>query len=900
MSCKSSLHILLLASLLFTNLALSPNSAASHGPLDVQTAVIFYVKPGGDGDCTSWDKACDLQAALTKTSNPNQIWVAAGTYKPTTGTDRTATFQLKSGVAVYGGFAGAETALQQRDWTAYLTILSGDIDGDGSPAGNSYHVVTGSGQDANAVLDGFTITGGNANDNSSPNNKGGGMYNDNGSPTLRNLIFHNNSANLGGGMYNNNSSPTLTNIVFQDNSAFGGGGMYNDKSSPILTNVTFQANLGRDGGYGGGMVNSSSSPILTNVILWGNIPNQISDYDSTPYVTYSLIQGGGYEDESNLNADPLFIDSAAGNLRLQSGSPAIDTGDNDAIPPGVTTDLDGSPRIVKFTDEPEATIDIGAYEAQVGGPIIYVNKHAPGPVRDGTSWAQAFTGLQQALAAASGEAHQVWVAAGTYYPGFGRAATFHLKSGVAVYGGFAGTETALTQRDPAANLTILSGDINRDGQLAGSAYHVVTGSGTDATAMLDGFIITAGNADGSELDKFGGGMLNLSGSPTLTDIVFKDNSASDSGGGMYNRDYSSPTLKDVTFQANSAETNGGGMFNHQNSSPILTNVNFQGNSAVKNGGGMANIGSSSPNLTDVTFQGNSAEHGGGLANLINSSPMINNVVFQDNTARYGGGMHNFASSPNLTSVTFHANSAVSEGGGMHNFASSPTLTSVTFQANSGRDGGGMYNWDSSPTLTNVSFEDNSSLRDGGGIYNKSNSKPTMTNVVFQANAAAANGGGMFNIDSSPTLVNVTFHANSAVYEGGGTFSDNSTLTLTNAILWGNTPDLIYSDDNSSLVVSYSIIEGPNVYPGEGNKNVDPLFVDTAAGSLRLQATSPAIDAGNNLAVPPGVTTDLDGKPRFVDFKWLGVAAVDMGAYEAQDPPPPVVEYGVYLPLVVRR
>ena len=88
---------------------------------------ILYVKEGGTGDCSSWENACDLQDALGDAETGNEIWVAEGTYYPTDSTDRTVSFKLKNGVALYGGFAGTETARDQRDWVVNPTILSGDL-----------------------------------------------------------------------------------------------------------------------------------------------------------------------------------------------------------------------------------------------------------------------------------------------------------------------------------------------------------------------------------------------------------------------------------------------------------------------------------------------------------------------------------------------------------------------------------------------------------------------------------------------------------------------------------------------------------------------------------------------------------------------------------------------------
>ena len=473
------------------------------------------------------------------------------------------------------------------------------------------------------------------------------------------------------------------------------------------------------------------------------------------------------------------------------------------------------------------------------------------PVAQGSgncsSWTNACT-LQTALTnAVSGD--EIWVKRGVHYPGAAgnRNATFTLRNGVALYGGFAGTETSRNERNWQTNLTILSGDIDRndintDGNYiaetwndiqGNNAYHVVTGGGTNNTAVLDGFVITAGQANYR-----GGGMYNDSSSPTLSNLTFSGNTATWDGGGMYNYDNSNPTLTNVTFSGNTALSyHGGGMYNDL-SNPTLTNVTFSNNFAGNTGGGMSNE-SSAPTLTHVTFSGNSAE--------------------------FGGGMENTSSSPTLTNVIFNNNFADYSGGGMDN------------------------TWGSSPTLMNVIFSGNyvtGSDGEGGGMYNGVFGDPTLINTLFYNNSAAY-GGGMYNNGSSPELVNVTLSGNSATNQGGGIYNgthtgygESSKTTVTNAILWGNNASLgreIYNEGTSTITATYSIIRGG--WPGTGNLNANPLFVDAPSGNLRLQPGSPAIDAGNNAAVPAGVTTDLDGNPRF-DY------TVDMGAYEYQAGPGP--------------
>ena len=169
-----------------------------------------------------------------------------------------------------------------------------------------------------------------------------------------------------------------------------------------------------------------------------------------------------------------------------------------------------------------------APEIVVGG-TIYVDTTRNG---DGSSWADAYKYLQDGLAAAT-SGDEIWVAEGIYTPdassadpgGSGdRDATFGLINGVGIYGGFPAGGGVWEDRDPNAYQTILSGDLNGDDvdftNNGDNSYHVVRATGTDATAVLDGFIITAGNADGSGIDGDGGGMYNYQSSPTVTHCTF--------------------------------------------------------------------------------------------------------------------------------------------------------------------------------------------------------------------------------------------------------------------------------------------------------------------------------------------------------------------------------------------
>jgi parallel beta-helix repeat protein len=279
----------LMGALVAVALAAALALIASGGQDSLAAGTIYVdVDATGANNGSSWEHAfTNLQHALDMAVAGDQIWVAEGIYKPVVEHggvgDRYKSFQMKNGVALYGGFdpSVGVIAFEDRDWVSYVTILSGDLGTAGDASDNCYHVFyhpAGTALNSRAVLDGFTITGGNASELSWPDFAGGGMFNDGSSPSLTNCTFLGNSAtDYGGGMYNyESSSPLLTNCTFQNNSATGGfgGGMFNESgSSPVLASCTFQDNSAV---YGGGMYNSSylpatpTEPTLTRCTFSGN------------------------------------------------------------------------------------------------------------------------------------------------------------------------------------------------------------------------------------------------------------------------------------------------------------------------------------------------------------------------------------------------------------------------------------------------------------------------------------------------------------------------------------------------------------------------------------------------------------------------------------------------------
>ena len=459
------------------------------------------------------------------------------------------------------------------------------------------------------------------------------------------------------------------------------------------------------------------------------------------------------------------------------------------------------------------------------------------------SWFSAATDLQVAIelaAETAGGPHQVWVKKGVYKPQFNphsetdpvpREYCFALRNNIGVYGGFAGAETALEQRDPATNQTILSGDRGigdtwADGTSIVDGYGVfnppptgdpsqdlpVLNSSTncyhaiynplqtpiiDASAILDGFIVTGGNANGSGSNANGGGMYNILSSPALTNCIFSGNSALDDGGGMRCYLGSPPTLANCAFFGNSAMRDGGGMQCYIGSPPTLTDCAFFGNSAMRDGGGMQCYIGSPPTLADCAFSGNSA-------------------------MRDGGGMQCYvASPPTLSDCAFSSNSATRDGGGMQCYVASP------------------------PTLADCAFFGNSATRDGGGMQCYVASPPTLANCTFSGNSTIGDGGGMHSyLESPPALTNCTFNSNSA-QTGGGIYGPG--VMATSSIFWDDSGGEFSSCTDFSNI-RYSISSGSISGFGPGCSNSDPLLGDFGyyggvTNCCPISSGSPAIDAG---------------------------------------------------------
>ncbi|MEY3367202.1 MAG: hypothetical protein RI973_357 [Bacteroidota bacterium] len=480
----------------------------------------------------------------------------------------------------------------------------------------------------------------------------------------------------------------------------------------------------------------------------------------------------------------------------------------------------------------------------------YVTQTGSGSM-DGSNWANALAGTQIQTALNDPCIKEIWVAAGTYHPtntvggATDRHKAFQLKNGVALYGGFAGNEGQdfdLSLRD-FSNETILSGDLGTAADESDNSFHVIhhpSGSNLDSTAIIDGFVISFGNANGSGSETNGGGMLNDGNSPKVRNCVFSYNKAAVAGGGVDNKN-SSAKFEDCSFFFNEATNGGGGVTNESGGSPSFSNCTFDGNSAITgNGGAVYNL-TVSPEFNNCSFANNTASgRGGAIFNFTGSNPVYRGGSIYGNSAPNGGGVvHQGSGTSKYIGVTFHSNLAIegSAGSGGAVFVDgscTSELVNCLLYFNSSTSYGGAAYLHTGGTLKVVSTTlSKNSSNSGGGIYSNSGSNLDLYNSIAWENLASYWGHEIFEVDPNG------FNAYNSCFANG--FYD----------IWE------------------SAVETNCVH-------TNPRFRDAANDDFTLFGASPCVNTGDSSYVnAPNtvVTTDLRGEDRVMQGN------TDMGCYE---------------------
>jgi uncharacterized repeat protein (TIGR01451 family) len=912
-----------LVALLFLFLA-TPTAQAQAGVIYVDDDSACAATCGG-----SWATAYpNLQDGLAAATPGSEIWVAAGIYYPDEGAgqtdnDRNSTFQLLNGVALYGGFAGTETQRSERDWEANVTVLSGDVEGDditnpdgvldnvsGIVSNNVYHVVTSSGTDNSAILDGFTITGGNAHAEHPVDGTGGGLHNDSGSATLSNLVFQANRAAIGGGIGNAMGALALENVRFSSNEAYAGGAMFNsgypllpsvdatgDKpildatGAPSLNEVAFLENRAE---FGGGMVNDLISPTLT----------------STTFISNTADWGGGlynYESNTQLN-NAIFI----GNEAFYEGGGML----NDFSSPTLQNSL----FYLNYADAGGGMSNFNVLSSPPPAAAASSSERyqSPGlsPDRRESFQEQELVSAPQ-LTSVTFISNAANIGAGLYNilstPVLSDVTFTRNDAAEGGGGAFMGTEPPPT------------GGLEATFKSAQTTMHAP--SLTNVT-----FISNTG--------AIGGGLYTFNISPTLKGVSFSDNFGL-VGGGLASLG-GNPALEDVTFTANFGLIGGGLLTAPEDLSgeiggeepppPLPESFNAMESSGDWDLEFFENLaleatGSGSMQVNRATFINNGAFAFGGAVASLTTGPQLTNVHFENNAAgMYAGAMFDVAGNSSMfEGESSESSSAEANGAGV------TSLTNVTFISNTvveidlGEGGAGaLYHigdqvlqstsssidGDTSINLLNVSFTGNSAPVAGAALFDSAT--PALVNVLFNGNYAAA-AGAMGSVNSNPILTNVTFAGNYASDTAGALLIESGFPLIQNSIFWANEDasgsgaSIVTS--NAGPVFSHSLIQGSGGSgagwdgslgtDGGGNIDADPLFVrepdpgdgdwsthdDNDYGNLQLQTGSPAVDAGDNSADLDGdgagtmtiadIPEDLAGDPRIV------FGTVDMGAFEQQ-------------------
>ncbi|BBO84830.1 hypothetical protein DSCO28_53960 [Desulfosarcina ovata subsp. sediminis] len=482
-------------------------------------------------------------------------------------------------------------------------------------------------------------------------------------------------------------------------------------------------------------------------------------------------------------------------------------------------------------------------------PIWYVDANVANS-GNGKSWGEAFKTINEALNVAV-DGDEIWVAAGTYVPGTARSNTFQLRSNVALYGGFEGTETELDQRDWKNNQTILSGDINGDDEdfinNNENVYHVVRGSDN---VVIDGFTIIGGNANGTGSEVYGGGIYSNGTDVTIQNCTLKNNNAT-SGGGAIFLSGSNIAISHSIIKNNQGGYYGGGIY-MKASSPTLKGLIFQGNSSG-NGGAIFITENSSPLIISCTIESNTATYwGGGIYLGSASNSELNNCIISNNEAGIddslvdyygGGGIAAFESTMNLNNCVILKNLCC-HGGGIYSLGSSAiaNLNNCTFTENTGKYGGAISQIEGQMHINNGIFwnnhaESGNEIRNRNAILNIgfSNISGGIQGIINIGGSLNDNGA---NIDLDPLFVDpdgidniqgneddnfyLSFSSpciNSGTIEG----ADFNDMGAYPAVTVGSTGD--FTSIEAALENINSFEQGGSILVNSGNYLTDRLVID---------------------------------------------------------------------------
>ncbi|MCX7049710.1 MAG: right-handed parallel beta-helix repeat-containing protein, partial [Candidatus Sumerlaeota bacterium] len=567
--------------------------------------------------------------------------------------------------------------------------------------------------------------------------------------------------------------------------------------------------------------------------------SSVSSLASLTYTAAFNVAFSAYDDDSGLKEIRLFY-------RLNGGSwtqypDAMTTYSISNSPISFNSALTGGDGIYEFytiatdkagnVESAPASADSRTHVvSSFSGSRVYVNQNATG-LQTGFDWPNALTSISEANSIAIHySVPEVWVATGAYY------ACITLGSDIAIYGGFAGTESSLGERNITSNVTSIK---------SWSTGYPTIKMDTITTAVLDGFMI-AGSA------------MNPA-----------------AGGGVYCKGLNASCLIANCSIANNSASSGGGIY-FLTASPRIVNCAISGNSAT-NGGGIY-ISGGAPAFSNCRISGNTAPSGGGVYANASNANFINCIISGNQASQYGGGAfcnNSSAPYPSFINCTVSDNSAISSGGGIlcQNY-SSPAITNTIFARNT-RQAIYEQSVNADPVVKNCLFNGNPD-----GDYCDENTASITGAAAINAlpgNSGNVSGSPKFKMDG--TLAITGTWTTAPAYDSSlkqTVLTDSrapfASLSLAGRLiapnLSSNSQALILSNTASQIMAQGDLSSW--VYSGSSYVIAD----------YHLEYPSAAIDAGTSAAAP---AMDMEGNARPLDIPGMGIEganAYDIGAYEA--------------------
>ena len=698
---------------------------------------------------------------------------------------------------------------------------------------------------------------------------------DNSSPKITNCTIKNNSGPAIDCW--EHCSPEITNCIINNNIGSWGAGIRCTYScSPSISGCTFYRNWGFDEGCSIGCY-SSSQAIITNSILWtsSNTENagwEVSVYgDSSVTISYCDVKRGkaavNVDDDSTLNwdignisVDPMICRDG---FHIRADSPCINAGTTDDSVQSDETDMDGEPRVY------DSRVDMGADEfidsERDNLPDFWELKYFADPA-SGHPLDDPDADNRNNLAEYYLSSNPIVPTRNYYVDPVGGSDTWDGLSPIwegGTRGPKAGIQTAIDVATTYGDDTIIlaaatyRGKANRNIDFKGK-YLTVRSTDPKDPDVVDATVI--------DCQKSGRGFKFTSGerrNSVLAGLTITNGSAPEEliydwphrvGGGIF-CDHSSPTISNCVITGNSAPDSpnhggGGGIYCYMGSSPVIEYCSIIGNFGDPYGGGIFCTGESNPVISYCIISKNISSYAPAVYCLY-SRPTITNCSITNHTSTDGCGGIAGCGGP-ITNCIISNNKA--------KYYSAGALS-------------GCYG-----PITNCIITGNSTPRDGGAMRNCIG---PITNCIIAGNYAGGKGGAIYLYRRNTskafdlTIKNCTFVANSSP-NGYALFLDSTNqsyptnLQIINSILF-NGGNEIRNNDNSNIMITYSDVQ--TGWPGKGNIDAYPYFVDAANGDYHLLPVSPCINTGDPNYIAEPNETDLEAKPRVMGGR------IDMGPYE---------------------